>query len=39
MKPKKNNVVLIAVILSLIICAASQAANEWAVDSKARPSA
>jgi len=34
MKPKKNNVVLIAVILSLIICAASQAANEWAVDSK-----
>lgn len=31
---KRNIVILIAVILTLVICTASQAANVWAVDSK-----
>ncbi len=33
MKSKGNKVILIAVILTLIICTATQAANVWAVDS------
>jgi endoglucanase len=31
---KRNTVILIAVILTLIICTATQAANVWAVDAK-----
>lgn len=34
MKRKRSTATLMAVILSLIVCTATQAANEWVVDSK-----